>query len=81
MESPPSRSASKLSSSRSYFQGFSRLVLQTFILLPLKARPPLRHNEQLKGGGEMGQHSDETIERWTAKQRAALVLKVLKRET
>ncbi len=29
----------------------------------------------------MGQHSDETIERWTAKQRAALVLKVLKRET
>jgi transposase-like protein len=29
----------------------------------------------------MGQHSDETIERWTAKQLAALVLKVLKGDT
>jgi len=29
----------------------------------------------------MGQHADETIERWTAKRRAALVLKVLKGET
>jgi len=29
----------------------------------------------------MGQHSDETIERWTAKRRAALVLNVLKGET
>ena len=62
-------------------RGFVKKVVEpNRILLPLKVRPPLRHNEHLKGGGEMGQHSDKTIERWTAKRRAILVLKVLKGE-
>lgn len=66
-----------------HFPGGTIAESKNFIneLSPKNQFISVRHNEQHTGGDEMGQHSDEAIERWTAKRRAALVWKVLKGET
>jgi len=51
------------------------------ILLPLKLRPPLRHGPEWTEEVDMATESAEPIERWTAKRRVALVIRILKGET
>ena len=50
-------------------------------MLPLQVRPPSRQGPEQTKEVAMASESPEPIERWTAKRRVALVVRILKGET